>query len=742
MSKRKTCFIKLIVFVFYFFSIPYKTFSQIKKTNIIFILTDDQRWYALGHEENKLIHMLKMDKIFEEGTFKNVFSSTQEKLNLNEGDLCDSKQMRGNRSVNIVYQGKTLRPDKNYSRKVWIEGSSNRTSDYSVSQSSKITSDPTVYPNLVIFQIDTIKPKVFKKENNQSSFIDFGRDAFATLALNYSAKKADTITFKLGEQLAADGTINSKPKGNIRYQEVRLAVNPEHTKYQISLKPDKRNTKPDAAPLPKSFPVLMPFRYVEIDGNNQTIERNQISQLAYHTYFDDSASSFSCSNPVLNQIWGLCKYTIKATSFTGLYVDGDRERIPYEADAYINQLGAYATNRDYNIAKNTIEYLMKHPTWPTEWQLYVAMMVYQDYMYTGSKKLIKKYYRLLKYKSLMELVGRNGLISTKSPKLTKVFMKKLGFKDTSAVLKDIVDWPPAQKDTKWKLATPEGARDGFVFMPYNTVVNCLYYKNMKIMAEFANILHKPREETMFNLKALKAKQAINQKMVDKKSGIYVDGIGTTHSSLHANMFALAFNLVPKNHIKTVVDFIKSRGMACSVYGSQYLMEALYNGHAADYALKLMTSKSDRSWYNMIRSGATMTMEAWDMKYKPNSDWNHAWGAVPANVIPRLMWGIQPETAGGSVVEIKPQLASLKESKIKVPFLKGEVCASYKKTGRNHQEYTFDIPTNMSTDLKLNCTKNDTVILNGETVKHAFRSMRLNSGVNKIELIINTSSLTD
>ena len=69
---------------------------------------------------------------------------------------------------------------------------------------------------------------------------------------------------------------------------------------------------------------------------------------------------------MLNQIWDLCKYSIKATSFTGVYVVGDRERIPYEADAYINQLSHYTTDRENNIAKNTIAYFMEFPTWPTE----------------------------------------------------------------------------------------------------------------------------------------------------------------------------------------------------------------------------------------------------------------------------------------------------------------------------------------------------------------------------------------
>ena len=144
-------------------------------------------------------------------------------------------------------------------------------------------------------------------------------------------------------------------------------------------------------------------------------------------------------------------------------------------------------------------------------------------------------------------------------------MKKLGFKKSDKKLTDIVDWPPAQKDTGWPLATEEGERDGYVFMPINTVVNCLFYKNMEIMTQFAKILNKPEDEVAFSIMALKVKQAINQKLFDKKTGTYVDGEGTMHASLHANMMALAFNIVPEENIKTVSQFIKSRGMACSVY---------------------------------------------------------------------------------------------------------------------------------------------------------------------------------
>jgi hypothetical protein len=82
-------------------------------------------------------------------------------------------------------------------------------------------------------------------------------------------------------------------------------------------------------------------------------------------------------------------------------------------------------------------------------------------------------------------------------------------------------------------------------------------------------------------------------------------------------------------------------MVCSVYGAQILLEALFARQEADAALALMTASTLRRWNNMIAAGATMTMEAWDVSLKSNLDWNHAWGAAPANIVGRDVLGVTP-----------------------------------------------------------------------------------------------------
>jgi hypothetical protein len=360
------------------------------------------------------------------------------------------------------------------------------------------------------------------------------------------------------------------------------------------------------------------------------------------------------------------------------------------------------------------EYFIDHPTWPTEWILHTVLMFYNDLMFTGNTESIAEYYDELKFKTLTSLSREDGLISSKN--VNEEIMRNLGFSNPKEKIRDIVDWPPAQKDTGWKLETPEGERDGYNMVEINTVVNAFYYRNLVLMAEIARTLGKTEDAISYSTLSEKVRNSFNEKLLDKSKGFYVDGENSLHSSLHANMMALAFDLVPEENLKTVIEFIKSRGMACSVYGAQYLLEGLYRYNEYDYAFSLLTATSDRSWWNMIRSGSTITMEAWDMKYKPNSDWNHAWGAAPANIIPGYMWGIAPATPGFGRVVIKPQLGSLKYSKISVPTIRGTITAEFRDKGKTKQ-YLITLPGNMECDFQVSPEQ----------------TYRLRAGVNKIVL---------
>lgn len=672
---------------------------------------------------------------FQQG-YQVLVASTQDLLANNIGDVWNSGQVRSTESARVSLDGAALKPGTRYFWKVRIWDKDNRLSVYSAPQPFTTGKAGGTISSQNHFQIEQIAPVAFEQTGKKSYFIDFGKDAFGTLELDYAAKRPETLTIRLGEKLL-DGKIDRDPGGTIRYQEVQLSVTPKQQHYILDLPANKRNTLPVAVQLPDSFEVILPFRYAEIENASRSLSASDVRQKAYFHYFDYDQSQFSSSDTILNQIWDICKYSMKATSAVGIYIDGDRERIPYEADAYINQLGHYSMDREYSMGKQTIEYFMEHPTWPTEWLQHTALMMYQDYYYSGDTELLAAYYDKLTHKTLIGLAREDGLISSQTGLVTGAFMQQLGFGDTTLRLKDIVDWPPAQKDTGWKLATPEGERDGHEMRPINTVINSFFYLNMKIMAEFAAVLNKPKDQAEYELMAAKVKKAMNERLLDTEKGYYLDGEGATHSSIHSNMLPLAFGIVPDQHVKSVVEYVKSRGMGCSVYGAQYLLEGLYQAGEGQYALDLMRSTGERSWWNMIRIGSTVTLEAWDMKYKPNADWNHAWGAAPGNIIPRFLWGIQPQTPGFGIARIHPQMGDLTQSSIKMPTMRGPILGSYRRVSNRLSRYSIELPANMVGEFSLDFSPQAVVTLNGQAVNLSFGSIRLNPGVNEIEIKINS-----
>jgi alpha-L-rhamnosidase len=661
-----------------------------------------------------------------QSAFQILVASSEEKLEKNNGDIWDSKKILGNRSSEIEFEGGNLLPGSSYFWKVCIWDRNGNPTPWSVIQQFE-TGDPDGYKTTRNkFQTEIRKPVRFEKISAGHYFADFGKDAFGTLVLELEIAANDTITIHLGEKTSERNTIDRNPGGTIRYQKVLLPVKKGSARYTVDLIKDQRNTGPAAIHLPDSIGIITPFRYCEIENCRSVLRADNISQKAISYYFESDNSSFTSSDTILNKVWDLCKYSMKATSFAGIYVDGDRERIPYEADAYINQLGHFYTDREYSLARLTNEYFIDHPTWPTEWILQTVPMFYNDFMYTGNIESVREHYEELKYKTLASLAREDCLIS--SDKCKDEIMLLLGFANRKERLRDIVDWPPAQKDTGWKLATAEGERDGYDMVEINTVVNAFSVHGLELMSKLAGKLGEPGDSLFFRIQYRIAKESFNEKLLNREKGIYVDGESSQHSSLHANMMALAFNIVPEEYIKTVIDFIKSRGMACSVYGAQYLLEGLYNAGEADYAMKLLTATDDRSWWNMIKSGSTIAMEAWDIKYKPNTDWNHAWGAAPANIIPGMMWGVAPAEPGYSKAVIKPQLSFLTESSVKVPTIRGTIECSYSlKDGNDH--YKIIIPGNMECDFIVTQLGNKVVIADGRTVTTDHRFIKLHPGEN-------------
>ena len=600
------------------------------------------------------------------------------------GDCWDSGVVTSRASLNVPYAGPPLPEGKCHwwTVRTWHE--TETASAWASPQRFIVTApaDASVAPKEDLGEVSaypletTAVPPVKMDEKAKGAWsLDFGKQAFGWLELDIESNVDDaTVDVRLGEAWR-NRALDRNPPGSVRYMESRLSLRAGRHRYRVQTPADKRNTDSRAIHLPPQFGVVLPFRYAEVEtGTGQNASRLHGASLLRVEYpFDARAASFRSSHDTLNAVWQLCRYTIHATTFAGYYVDGDRERIPYEADAYINQLSHYAIDREFSLARRTHEYLLDHSTWPTEWKQHSILMAWADYEATGDDRSLRRHYATLKNeKLLLQHAREDGLLAT-----GRLRDPASGRTDVG----DLVDWPVVE-------------RDGFDFHDVNTVINAFHHRTLVLMARIATALGNDADAHTFTERAQQVFIRFNEVFFDASRGIYVDGEGSDHCSQHGNLFPLAFGLVPAERKASVVAYVKSRGMACSVYPAQYLLEGLFEAREAEHAIGLMTGGGLRSWGNMLAHGATLTWEAWDQSLKPNQDWNHAWATAPANIIARYVLGVRPLEPGYGRVLIDPQLGNLNEVRGTVPTIRGAIHVhAWRDTG-GQLHYEATAPANM------------------------------------------------
>ena len=475
---------------------------------------------------------------------------------------------------------------------------------------------------------------------------DFDRDAYAQLELEIDLREAARLEIALGEVRDPDGFVDRAP-GGYRIARVMTRSCPAGTsRFDFDLPPHRSPySYTKSVPLPPEAggrPVT-PFRCVEIIGGvGQAVVRRK----EFFGNFDDTASDFVSDNAELDRIWDFCKYTMKATGAFGLYIDGERERQPYEGDSLSNQLGDLCCGGSAATARRTIDWLLQNPTWFTEWRLAMPLMVRDYLLYTGDRQSVAEWLEPLAKQVAFFAPAADGLWHApperKAPPGEPPFVR------------DLIDWPM-------------GERDGYECGEVNLVPNCYLYAALGAMAELTG-------DASYRERAERLRQAVCREL--RKGDRFTDSRGSTHSALHSALYPACFNLAELTD--AMKEVILAKGMACSVYTAQFLLEFCLENGMSEHAFALLLSHGLRSYHNMLAKGATIAMEAWDDTFKPNQDWNHAWGAAPANVIPRCIAGIKPLEPGFRKFSVTPHPGTLREFRIKHPTPAGPIELEYRK----------------------------------------------------------------
>ena len=473
-------------------------------------------------------------------------------------------------------------------------------------------------------------------------FLDYGRTWVGGLSLDIEGTAGQVVDLRFGEELSAPQTVRYAMRTGNTYQDKwTLKDGPQHLETW----------------------GMRVFRYAEVIGAPSGLTAQDFPALAQIYPFDTEAAVFDSSDSSLNQVWQLSKNTIEATNHN-LYVDSwTRERGAYEADSYLQMMANFYTSSDPTLGNYSIEYLLTRRTWPTEWPMYLILAMHDSYQQTGDIEQLERSYDSLVEKLPSEWVEEStGLIRKDS--------RSNGCNSQTDC--DIVDWPASE-------------RDGYVFRPYNTVINAISYRSFMDMAAIATALGKDGDAASYTATASRLRDAMNARLWDEEKGAYRDGLnadGTPveHWAVQATVFASAFGVPDADRAAEAAEYLGTRGMQCSVYCAAFVIESLYNGDRSDIAYDLLTSTELRSWMNMIQDGAGATAEAWDSSLKGNMTYSHPWAASPAYNVPQGMFGIKPTTPGYGEFTVRPQPQSVEWASVTLPTLKGRIGAAFHTAG--------------------------------------------------------------
>lgn len=544
---------------------------------------------------------------------------------------------------------------------------------------------------------ENLEGKTLYKTNQNTLILDLGKEIVGGLKVNWNLPEEATVTVRRGEELNKDGSVKYKLSAAPTYEDI----------WQLQKGENRFETL-----------TMRTFRYVEFVGLSETVMASLLSQAdgitgwAMEQAFDSSLSSFeatdgSAAATLLNRLYELCKYTIKATN-QDVFVDSQaRERAPYEGDLLVNANTSYSVSNDYSLARHSNEWLIDNPTWPNDYSIFMVEMAYYDLLYTGDTRSIATYYEALKKKLTVKVEKRDaktGLVE--------------GMK-SSAGTGAIIDWPANE-------------RDGYKASTYDVIFNAEYVGIYGYMAQIAKTLGLEEDAAYYQGLSDQLKKTLISYAYDKENGCFYDSLSkeleaTKHSSVHATAYALAYGVFDSEDMADkMCEYVYNRckdEFVGSVYASYFILKGLYNGNHGEMAEALLTiptvGENVKTFASVLDDlHCTITPEAWGHKHKGNMTLSHPWGASPGCSIVQGMFGIYPTTPGFYTFDIKLQPGEIKSAKVTAPCVQGSVSAAYNQV-ENGVSVEVTVPANTTATLWIPAEKEGTLTVNGNAATGAF-----------------------
>lgn len=459
-----------------------------------------------------------------------------------------------------------------------------------------------------------LAPTYYEKLENGGIFYDFGQEITATLNIHATGKSGNYLRILCGEETDdSDVKVRYQMRCNCEYEEIWTLDDGSNRLEQYDYKA---------------------FRYVCLIPSSNQIQIESVSATVRHAAFDNNACTLQTDDGVLQSVFEICKNGVKMGT-QEIYVDcPTREKGQYAGDMTVTS-GAqlWLTGDPFMLEKGIRDQAASATIDPglmavmcgsymqeiADYSLQFPLLLLRHYDYTGDKEFL----------------------ASMLPVAEKMFDHFSQYARDDGLIERVVD--------KWNLVDwPDNLRDGYDFpltIPVgkgvHNVLNAFYVgcaKNIEQIQDILGISHGNRSDKLI--------ESFHQAFFRKELGVYVDSENSSHSAIQSNILPGFYGFVPKEYEKSIGDFLVSRGMACGVYMSYFLMKALCRLGRYEAVYRLITSTEKTSWYNMVREGATTCFEAWGKDQKWNTSLCHPWASAPVIILIEDLLNISPDGTVG------------------------------------------------------------------------------------------------
>jgi len=424
------------------------------------------------------------------------------------------------------------------------------------------------------------------------------------------------------------------------------------------------------------------FQYVEVSAD-KPLNLSKESLTAYFMHSDvPPVGHIQSSSQTLNKTWAAANASYLSNLY-GYPTDcPQREKNGWTGDAHIAiETGLYnfdgitvyekwlADHRDEQQSNGVLPAIIPTSGWGyhwangPDWTSTIAIIPWNIYLFYGDSRLLERCYDNIK--RYIDFIDRN------SP--SGITNWGLG------------DWVPVKSVT-----------------PKEFTSSLYYYADAVILSKAAGILGNSAEQKKYARLAEKIRNALNDKYLNRETGMYGSGLQTELSA------ALQWGIVPEEMKAKVAAQLARRVEAdnkhidVGLLGTKTILNALSAYGYPQLAWEVASQETFPSWGWWIVNGATTFYENWPLDASRDVSMNHImFGEINAWYY-KALGGIFPDEQqpGFKNVILRPNFVSgLNEFVASHHGPYGKIVSSWKRKGKS-VDYKVIVPENSSATLHL------------------------------------------